>query len=352
MAIVGIHSPPYGGVSIHIQRLLPYLDDANIDYVLFNTGPTPIQHPRVMNVGRSISWLLPLLFKPLHTSIHFHTSLWWVRTLGALLAAIHGCRIIVTAHGASLLKSISSKNLLVRTLSRWSVKKFHCIIATNEYIREALLEHGVDRDRIRDIPAFLPPGEASDDMIPSEVRNFCETHHPRLMATARPVMLGGNDAYGLEMMTNLIDHLREEFPNIGLVIFLPQNAGEKTERLHFEPLFERVRGSLLSNHILFHESTGEFYPALRHCDLFLRPTTTDGDANSIREALIAGVPVVASDVIPRPTGSTTYRGGDQEDLRKITAEVLRSLETHIAEVKAHPPANHAKELIALYSEIL
>ena len=39
---------------------------------------------------------------------------------------------------------------------------------------------------------------------------------------------------------------------------------------------------------------------LRLTDVLLKPTNTDGDAISVREALYLGVPVVASDVVERP----------------------------------------------------
>jgi glycosyltransferase involved in cell wall biosynthesis len=45
-------------------------------------------------------------------------------------------------------------------------------------------------------------------------------------------------------------------------------------------------------------------------DIFLRPTRSDGDANSIREALYLGVPVIASDCVERPDQVLTFRTGD------------------------------------------
>ena len=50
----------------------------------------------------------------------------------------------------------------------------------------------------------------------------------------------------------------------------------------------------------FHVKEGPFIPVLRLTDVLLKPTNTDGDAISVREALYLGVPVVASDVVERP----------------------------------------------------
>jgi glycosyltransferase involved in cell wall biosynthesis len=48
----------------------------------------------------------------------------------------------------------------------------------------------------------------------------------------------------------------------------------------------------------------------------VRPTRSDGDALSIREALHAAVPVVASDVVERPEGTLTF---PLEDIGALSA---------------------------------
>ena len=65
--------------------------------------------------------------------------------------------------------------------------------------------------------------------------------------------------------------------------------------------------------------------------LFVRPTRTDGDANSIREALYLGVPSIASDAAPRPDGVRTFRSGDLDDFER---EVRRALDQPAPPVRA------------------
>jgi glycosyltransferase involved in cell wall biosynthesis len=48
-------------------------------------------------------------------------------------------------------------------------------------------------------------------------------------------------------------------------------------------------------------------PALRSHTVFVRPSRAEGGAVSVREAQSAGVPVVASDVVPRPPGVVVFR---------------------------------------------
>src|SRR5262249_18015083 len=53
---------------------------------------------------------------------------------------------------------------------------------------------------------------------------------------------------------------------------------------------------------------------LERASAFVRPTFADGDAISVREALLLGTPTVATDVSPRPPGTIVCRTGDAADL--------------------------------------
>jgi glycosyltransferase involved in cell wall biosynthesis len=57
-------------------------------------------------------------------------------------------------------------------------------------------------------------------------------------------------------------------------------------------------------------------------DLFVRPTYQDGDAISVREAVAAGVPVVASNVGTRPPGVALFRAGNVDELTKTLSAHL------------------------------
>ena len=73
-----------------------------------------------------------------------------------------------------------------------------------------------------------------------------------------------------------------------------------------------------------HVVTGSepFGPALVRSSVFVRPTSTDGDSVSVREALAVGVPVVASDVCQRPKGCHIFQSRDAEQMAKTVLEVL------------------------------
>jgi glycosyltransferase involved in cell wall biosynthesis len=57
-------------------------------------------------------------------------------------------------------------------------------------------------------------------------------------------------------------------------------------------------------------------------DAFVRSTTVDGDAISVREALSLGVRCIASDAAARPPGAVLFRSGNPEELAHKLRESL------------------------------
>lgn len=351
IAIVGPYPPPYGGVSVSLERAIPYMDQAGLDYVVYNTNPSKAEHPNVVDLGWSVLWMTQMLLRSRHTVIQFSTSKWWVRIFAALLHVTTGAKIIIYARGYSLPDSYFRGGLIQRALVKWSVKNFRVALATNPALGERIAEMGIPRKNIEVIPAFIPPiAMPIEDGIPAEVRDFCANKAPILGASGGYMVINGGDVYGLHEIARLAMELVEEFPKLGIVVYIPAGAERDIEK--FRDLIDEVSKPPLSSHILFYSSEGELCPFFSICDLFLRPTTTDGDANSIREALHFGIPVLASDVIPRPEGARTYRKQHFEEFVERTRGVLRNLEKERQAIQDRSHYNAAHRLIDLYVRLL
>jgi hypothetical protein len=103
----------------------------------------------------------------------------------------------------------------------------------------------------------------------------------------------------------------------------------------------------LQDSVYFNTDTGVFLPVLAEASVLIRPTATDGDANSIREALSLGIPVVASDVVTRPKGCLLHRNRDIDDLESVTRHAL----SNSRKIESTPTARvdiETGERIALY----
>jgi len=59
-------------------------------------------------------------------------------------------------------------------------------------------------------------------------------------------------------------------------------------------------------------------------DIYLRPTSTDGDAVAVRESLSLGTPVVASDIVSRPAGVNLFHHRDQSAFFETVSAVLQN----------------------------
>jgi glycogen(starch) synthase len=122
--------------------------------------------------------------------------------------------------------------------------------------------------------------------------------------------------YGAELLVETIARLRFQQKNAGCLMI---GLGEEAKAIR--GLIEK-RG--LSNSVLLlgdvtHE---ECLHIMSRSSAFVRPTFTDGDSISVREALALGVPVIASDAANRPEGTVLFETGNSSDLIKKMEWVL------------------------------
>jgi glycosyltransferase involved in cell wall biosynthesis len=110
--------------------------------------------------------------------------------------------------------------------------------------------------------------------------------------------------------------LADELPGVGLAVFGP---GTRTAEFVRDAREARVAPFLEDLGELDHEHA---LGLLSRCDVFIRPTTHDGDSISVREALALGVPCVASGVCARPEGTYLFRGGHAQDLALRVRQAL------------------------------
>ena len=111
--------------------------------------------------------------------------------------------------------------------------------------------------------------------------------------------------------------MKEGDHSVGLGLFVAQMGPE------IQALQKRVEEEGLSDGFRLIGDSTPLGPSLCRSSLYIRPTRSDGDSVSVREALDAGIPVLASDVCDRPYGVTVYPYGDD---RQLLAGVLSLLD--------------------------
>jgi glycosyltransferase involved in cell wall biosynthesis len=140
-------------------------------------------------------------------------------------------------------------------------------------------------------------------------------------------------------MFQALRRLATEWPRVGLAVFGPGTEDEAFWReAREEGVEDRVEacGEMAHSQVL---------GLMACCDVFVRPTTYDGDALSVREALMLGVPCVASDVCVRPEGTRLFRTGDVEALVARVREAVAGGRVRVAQPDMGPV------LLGLYREL-
>jgi len=332
IAIVGGWPPPYGGVGVGVKRLAGLLDSAGRPYIVYNTI-SDVQIPgRVVSVARCRSWwMLKYLATCREPVVIFRVSNILAYAAGALLHRLRRKRTCVFFGNMSLLGMARTRpRSFAGRLIRWTLRNADLLVGTSAEICGTLQGLGAAGERVRHIPGFLlPRGEVDRAVVDSAIQEFCSTHGPLLLAMAKLTRnQEGQSVYGVDLLLDMMAKLRPAFPKVGLLLLVPYDhdlVAEKWPRLQHEVKVRKL-GGVVYPYLM----SEEMFPLLRHVDVYVRPTRTEGDANSVREAMYLGTPVVASDCAARPDGVVTFSSGDAEALAATVQEVLEHLPTYKA----------------------
>lgn len=334
--LVGDWPPPYGGLSVHVQQLQGYLSGQGIEARVLDIGKGGHVAPGVEPV-RTPGQLLQRLrgFVEAGWLVHLHTS--GNNRKSWLLAAAVGAPWpagprLITLHSGLLPEWVGG--LAARRVgARVALAGYGRVVAVSEPVRAALARCGVPAERLRVCPAWLG-SQVRPGPVPERVVQARARHWPLLAMAHHP-----SPVYGRRLMFRALWRLAEEWPAVGLAVF---GQGMGSEPFWREAREEGVEGRVEDCGELGHP---EALGLLGSCDVFVRPTTHDGDSLSVREALALGVPCVASDVCARPEGTYVFRSGQVEELVAKVREALAGRRARGAVADSGPV------LLALYREL-
>lgn len=314
--IIGPTPPPLGGVSVHVSRL---------HRRLAHEGHRTVIHspPSGLPVLRSYRRLFVATRGA--DVVHLHEGGPVTVTMVGLWSYIAGRLSVLTLHSHAFARSLLDGRGASRARTVWAIRQFGAIIAVSEALADDVHALGVPRERIFVAPAFVAPDVSefrAEAPAPAAAVHFA-SHHPVLCANAfRNRVIGGELVYGEDLLVDVVAALREEFPNLGLILHVATEAEGDAERL----LSIRWRAARLGvdRHIAWILGSAPFGPTLVRSAAMLRPTSTDGDAVSVREALHCGVPALASDRAVRPEGTVVLPYGDVKAWTRAAQHALRS----------------------------
>lgn len=300
-----------GGVTIHVQRLMHSLDARGIKYDFCDY--------------KAFGVPMACLFILRHRGcVHIHVTNPILLLIFVVCCKFSFSRCIFTLH-ANYGRFTGFKKMCLTVALRLS----DVPVLINEKTYEMYKK--VNKNAML-IPAFIPP--MAEQPLPDEVKRtvaMCKKSKRLIVSTNASkyaIDKNGKDIYGIDF---LIDFFSCHSDYI-LLISDPKGA--------YSNQFPKT-----TDNIVFISQPHSYYELLKNIDLFVRNTSTDGDALSVKEAMSLGVPALCSDCVDRPEGAILFKYSDQHSFK----QAIDSIRTHTPTMHKNQPTNNVvEELVRLY----
>jgi glycosyltransferase involved in cell wall biosynthesis len=308
--LAGPFPSPIGGISVHIHRLSSWLSAQGIKVDLVDE--TKHKKKGVYNI-RGLRFLSYLQYLLRCNVAHIQSSVHLFRIFHIVMCRLFGLRVIVTIHSWR-------PGGIITPINKIFLKMAHEVVLVSEQLNDYL-----KLKNYHVIPAFLPPTNRGQN-LPEEIKCFIYTVRKRgdylICANAYEMIEhNGQDLYGLDLCVELMDLLTNKFNMKAAFVFVISYHNQRSQLYLNAQKIIKEQG--LEDRFFLYDKPLDFITLMEKCDLVLRPTNTDGDALTIREALYLGLPVIASDAVRRPQGTILFRNRDAKDLMRYTVDILK-----------------------------
>ena len=287
IVIFGTIPPPIGGVTKSIENLLNALSVKNIAVEIFSKKS---------------------LLKRYNIA-HIHYSKSWKRFVGLIIGKLLAEKVIFTLHGNKynddFFNNLNAKFadgviFLNATVYEKYSNKFNSSIILTSLFKEGI--------KLSSNNSSLLEKDSKKEYL--------------LIYAYDKAYQEGKDIYGVDFILNHIDRLDEKY----VVVLLDPKQGYKSDI-----------SDIKKDKLIYLNYEVDFISLLNEVDIYLRPTSTDGNSVAIQEALMLGKKVVASNVVTRDKNVITYRYEDFEDFKN-------KLSDDVGNVTAYEPNSIKKYL--------
>ena len=296
--VIGKIPPPVGGVSVFVKRTVEKYE---------NNGHA-VDCIHSINIKAKI--LFNLCFKKYDlivvntSSIAVFAFLFFLRSVRYIDYVDHnhsrhwklGIKREILFYFLSKVKTISVVN--DHLINNYPIKLHSSIEVINPYIK--------------------PSGNSAQikSCFGRSYENFVSEHDKLILISAwRLIIESGEDLYGVDFSISILFELLSSYENIGLIIGL----GDSNYNLKYRNyLLDKIMRSGMNNNIFWLLDQNVIWPVYEDVDIYLRPTTTDGNSISIHEANGFNCTVIASNVVPRPDFCRVY--SDRNNLLNLIAD--------------------------------
>jgi glycogen(starch) synthase len=335
ITLIGPLPPPHGGIASHVDRMQQHLLTRGHQAQVLS----PFGSQRPGHVKTHLVRLPFALFKQSRSHLrHWHLTGWHRLLVMGLCERVLPGPSLFTLH-----VDVDRAGPGPRWL-RWMLSAVDVVVCVKEEDARKVKERGL-HSRVCTIPAFVRSSQAAP--AEPELSAWLKSRDPAFLFMASHWGLSqGKPTYGLDLLLEALLPLAEVWPKLGLLALVPEEGPPRDQAVAMEPHLERLGDKVrLVTRAVALESL------LPSAHLLVRPTRTDGDAISLREAEALGVESLASDCVARPTACRLFRNDSATDLQ---AALLRFLEERgAAGGRGGAPAeDFAERLLGEYRRLL
>jgi len=342
---IGLLPPPIGGVTIHNSRLFQWLqrtDDVSVKMTVLNN--VEAEENDVEQVGNKFFWLLKrLLFGFKEDIIHYQASNIYGLFFLVLVKKIHkNFKLVWSIQGEHIVTIV--KNSFFKGMI-YNIDK---IIVANQNIEDDLYSIGMKASNVTLISPFLMP-------LIEENPNLLSKYRQKNMkilifnAYRLEITKNGDDIYGFKTLINSFNKVNADTI---LILLIPSMNREEKE--YFQKELNKLALDKRARIIHIQDEKNYGWQYISQSDIFIRPTITDGDAVSVKEALCFKIPAVVSDCTYRPNEAIQFKTNDSDDLARVVNELIENYEFEKEKLKNIDFCSKSKGLdfINLYKEMV
>lgn len=324
--ILGPYPPPYGGVSVHISRMIPFLKEAGISYKVFNQYRGIDNDDCVISTNKSIVWWLKYFLIKKAKVVHIHQFSFFIFAYAFLISELSKSKIIVSVHNENIINNRAMYRVFSRFFIKISNRCTYLIVSPTVF--RNLSEYGCQN--VVFLPAYVPPTQTKNVYINDDAV-------ARVFFNAWRMNQDLVSVYGFDLFCK-VAILN---PKLSFYCFIGDVGS-----IDFAESYIKSN-NLLNVKVFGGVSLTEYFC---NADVFLRLNRQDAYGISVQEALDLGVPVIASNVCERAKGAFLFENGSETDFLRVFNK-LKETNFHFVYDSTFK-TNYHNDLIELYKKYI
>lgn len=271
-------------------------------------------------VGIQLSISLPVIFKILDICkkekpdvIHAHNRFFFTTICAATLKRLLKIPLVTTFHLGSLTFGKRSLDLALKiyegTISKWIIKNCDQIIAVSRAVKKHVVNLGASFDKV----TVIPNGVDLEAFKPTEKSKDSSDGMKNVVFIGRLVFNKGAQ-YIVEAAPMVI----ARYPNTKFII-----VGDGPMKSYLEKLSKKLG---VTHAFKFLGTVPSIQEIFKQCDIFVRPSLTEGMSLAVLEAMSCGLPVIATKVAGTPEIIINNKTGiliDVKNVQQLADSILR-----------------------------